>query len=195
MFGWWFARLVKCKPYTKLNRIRIRIRRRLTSRDHLDSFHKLPKQKVIYHDGDTLICTRLIMTTSLSRSERFSLFTIFGAGVAIIANSFNGDGNPIVASLAYSGIAFSSTYCLIRWLGDVFMKAGFKGKDMSKARKVEMCVRLSCRALDQAADRATARRPWAQFAQWCIFWLLWSLYLRPSTRTLLRRHLVAAIEM
>jgi UDP-N-acetylglucosamine--dolichyl-phosphate N-acetylglucosaminephosphotransferase len=78
------------------------------------------------------------MTTALTRHEQWSLLSIFGAGIAIIANSFNGDGNPIVASLAYSGIAFSSTYCLIRWLGDVFMKAGFRGKDMSKARKVEM---------------------------------------------------------
>lgn len=80
------------------------------------------------------------MTTALTREEQWTLLSIFGAGVAIIANSFNGDGNPIVASLAYSGIGFSATYCLIRWLGDVFMRAGFKGKDMSKARKVEMCV-------------------------------------------------------
>lgn len=78
------------------------------------------------------------MTTELNRHERFTLLAIFGAGVAIIANSFNGDGNALVASVAYSGIAFSLTYSLIRWLGDVFMKAGFKGKDMSKARKVEM---------------------------------------------------------
>jgi UDP-N-acetylglucosamine--dolichyl-phosphate N-acetylglucosaminephosphotransferase len=79
-------------------------------------------------------------TTALTRHEQYSLLAIFGAGAAIISNSFNGDGNPIVAALAYSGIGFSVTYCLIRWLGEVFMKAGFKGKDMSKARKVEMYV-------------------------------------------------------
>ncbi|KIW05880.1 uncharacterized protein PV09_03076 [Verruconis gallopava] len=78
------------------------------------------------------------MTSELTREERHSLLAIFGAGVAIVSNSFNGDGNPIVASLAYSGIGFSITYCLIRWLGPAFMKAGFKGKDMSKARKVEI---------------------------------------------------------
>lgn len=86
------------------------------------------------------------MSSYLTRYESLSLFSIFAAGVAVIANSFDGDGNPVVASLAYSGIAFSATYCLITWLGNVFMKAGFKGKDMSKARKVEMCVRWSFEA-------------------------------------------------
>ena len=80
-------------------------------------------------------------SAALNRTEQYSLLAIFGAGLAIISNSFNGDGNPIVAALAYSAIAFSVTYSLIRWLGDVFMKAGFKGKDLSKARKVEMYER------------------------------------------------------
>lgn len=79
-------------------------------------------------------------STQLNRTEQYSLLAIFGAGAAIIANSFNGDGNPLVAAVAYSGIGFSVTFALIRWLGDVFMKAGFKGKDMSKARKIEMYV-------------------------------------------------------
>jgi UDP-N-acetylglucosamine--dolichyl-phosphate N-acetylglucosaminephosphotransferase len=83
------------------------------------------------------------MTASneLSRNEAYSHLALFGVCIAIIANTFNGDGNPIVASLAFSGVAFSSTYCLIRWLGHAFMRAGFKGKDMSKLRKVEMSVR------------------------------------------------------
>ena len=88
-------------------------------------------------------------TTELARHEQYSLLAIFGAGAAIIANSFNGDGNPIAVSVAYSGIGFSIAYCLIRWLGGVFISAGFKGKDMSKSRKVEMYVfacamRLTC---------------------------------------------------
>ena len=78
------------------------------------------------------------MTTSLSRTETLSLCALSAACVGIIANSFQGDGEPLVASLAFSGIAFASTYSLIRWLGDVFMAAGLKGKDMSKARKTEM---------------------------------------------------------
>ncbi|KAF2395701.1 UDP-GlcNAc-1-phosphate transferase [Trichodelitschia bisporula] len=76
--------------------------------------------------------------TSLSRSEALSLFAISAAGVAIISNAFQGDGNPVVASLAFSGIAFSATYAMIRWLGNTFMKAGLKGTDMSKLRKVEI---------------------------------------------------------
>ena len=81
--------------------------------------------------------------TSLTRAETWSLTTLSVACVAIIANTFHGDGEPLIASLAFSGIAFSGTFSLIRWLGEVFMKAGFKGKDMSKVRKVEMCVPAS----------------------------------------------------
>lgn len=44
----------------------------------------------------------------------------------------------MIASLALSGIAFAATFSLIRWLGEVFVKAGLKGRDMSKLRKVEM---------------------------------------------------------
>ncbi|KAI9691268.1 MAG: tunicamycin resistance protein [Bogoriella megaspora] len=72
------------------------------------------------------------MSTSLSRTETLSLFSLFAACVGILANTFHGDGEPLIASIAFSGIAFSSTYALIRWLGDVFIRAGLKGKDMSK---------------------------------------------------------------
>lgn len=78
------------------------------------------------------------MSTTLSRAEALSLFTISTACLGVIANTFHGDGEPIIASLAFSGIAFASTYCMIRWLGDVFMKAGLSGKDMSKLKKVQM---------------------------------------------------------
>ncbi|KAF2236959.1 hypothetical protein EV356DRAFT_521955 [Viridothelium virens] len=72
------------------------------------------------------------MSSSLSRTETLSLFSLFAACVGIIANTFHGDGEPLIASIAFSGIAFASTYALIRWLGDVFIRAGLKGKDMSK---------------------------------------------------------------
>ncbi|KAL9090524.1 MAG: hypothetical protein Q9165_005285 [Trypethelium subeluteriae] len=72
------------------------------------------------------------MSNSLSRTETLSLFSLFAACVGIIANTFHGDGEPLIASIAFSGIAFASTYALIRWLGDVFIRAGLKGKDMSK---------------------------------------------------------------
>lgn len=56
----------------------------------------------------------------------------------MIVNTFQGDGEPLIASIAFSGIAYAATFSLIRWLGPVFMKAGLKGKDMAKARKPEM---------------------------------------------------------
>ena len=79
-------------------------------------------------------------TTTLSRTEVLSLSSLSLACIGIIANTFHGDGEPLIASLAFSGIAFSFAYSLIRWLGAVFMAAGLKGKDMSKVRKVEMWV-------------------------------------------------------
>lgn len=82
------------------------------------------------------------MSASLSRAETFSLLALSAACVGIIANTFtshgDGDGEPLIASLAFSGIAFAFTFSLIRWLGDTFMAAGLKGRDMSKSRKVEM---------------------------------------------------------
>ena len=80
------------------------------------------------------------MSTALSRAEALSLFTISTACLGVIANTFHGDGEPLIVSLAFSGIAFASTYCMIRWLGNAFMKAGLKGKDMSKIKKDEMYV-------------------------------------------------------
>lgn len=78
------------------------------------------------------------MNATLSRNETWSLLTLVLACVGIIINTFHGDGEPLIASLAFSGIAFAAAFSLVRWLGPVFMKAGLKGTDMSKARKVEM---------------------------------------------------------
>lgn len=80
------------------------------------------------------------MATTLSGSEAWSLLTISAACVGIIINTFHGDGEPLIASLAFSGLAFALTFSLIRWLGDVFMKANLKGKDMSKVKKIEMYI-------------------------------------------------------
>jgi UDP-N-acetylglucosamine--dolichyl-phosphate N-acetylglucosaminephosphotransferase len=77
----------------------------------------------------------------LSVTEQLSLLTLFGACVGVLANTFHDEGEPLIAALAFSGVAFSLTYALIRWLGETFMKAGLKGKDMSKTRTNEMCAR------------------------------------------------------
>ena len=79
-----------------------------------------------------------IMTSTLTRSEAWSLLTLSAACVGILVNTFQGDGEPLVASLAFSGIAFAFTFSLIRWLGGIFVRANIKGRDMSKSRKVEM---------------------------------------------------------
>lgn len=76
--------------------------------------------------------------SSLSFSETLSLLSLSFASIGIIANTFRGDGEPLIASLAFSGLAFSASYSMIRWLGPTFMKAGLKGKDMSKVHKKEI---------------------------------------------------------
>lgn len=83
---------------------------------------------------------RIAMATTLSRAEAWSLLTLSAACIGIIVNTFNGDGEPLIASLAFSGLAFAFAFSLIRWLGDVFMKANLKGRDMSKLQNVEMYI-------------------------------------------------------
>jgi UDP-N-acetylglucosamine--dolichyl-phosphate N-acetylglucosaminephosphotransferase len=82
------------------------------------------------------------MAGPLSRNEVLCLLVLSAAGVGVLTNTLQGDGNPLSASLALSSIAFSATFCMIRWLGPTFMKAGLKGKDMSKVRKIDMFVRV-----------------------------------------------------
>jgi UDP-N-acetylglucosamine--dolichyl-phosphate N-acetylglucosaminephosphotransferase len=78
------------------------------------------------------------LTSELSRAETLSLFALAAACVGILINNFQADGEPLIASLALSGIAFSATYSMIRWLGPAFMKAGLRGVDMSKHHKREI---------------------------------------------------------
>jgi len=77
-------------------------------------------------------------SAELSLTETISLLSLSIACFGIIANTFQGDGEPLIASLAFSGIAFAASYSMIRWLGPTFMKAGLKGKDMSKVHKKEI---------------------------------------------------------
>ncbi|KAK3390551.1 putative UDP-N-acetylglucosamine:dolichyl phosphate N-acetylglucosamine-1-phosphate transferase [Podospora didyma] len=85
-------------------------------------------------------------STSLSRPETISLFSLTVACLTVLANTFQGDGAPLVASLALSGVAFSATFALIRWLGPTFIKSGLKGVDMSKHHKREIpeCMGAIC---------------------------------------------------
>lgn len=76
--------------------------------------------------------------TPLTTGWFFFLSTLAGSCTGLIYTVFVGDGEPLVASLGFSGLAFAATYLLISWLGDAFMKAGFKGKDRSKRDQREM---------------------------------------------------------
>lgn len=98
---------------------------------------------------------------TLTRSESWSLLTLAGASVAVIFNTFQGDGAPLVASLAFSGLAFSVSYAFIRWLGPTMIKANLKGKDMSKHVQREMCVFV----LKQNPTR-TLTNSWLVLKQW-----------------------------
>ena len=76
--------------------------------------------------------------SSLTRRETFWLLGIVTLCLGLLANTFEGDGEPLVASLALSGIAYAATFALITWLGPTFIKAGFKGRDMGKSRRPEL---------------------------------------------------------
>jgi len=83
------------------------------------------------------------MASTLSKTETLSLFTLLGSSVAVLANTFQGDGAPVVASIAFSTLAFCLTYAFVRWSGSSFVKAGLKGKDLSKRDPKEMWVKCS----------------------------------------------------
>lgn len=88
-------------------------------------------------------------TTSLSRGETLTLLTVAGASLAVLANTFHGDGEPLVASLALSLAAFALCYAMIRWLGPTFVAAGFRGRDLLKPRRPELpeCMGAVCAAV------------------------------------------------
>lgn len=87
--------------------------------------------------------------TALSRAETLSLVSLSGASLAILANTLHGDGEPLIASLALSLLAFALCYAMIRWLGPTFIKAGFRGRDLSKVNGGEIpeCMGAVCAAV------------------------------------------------
>ena len=76
----------------------------------------------------------------LSWAWYFAHFALVGACIGLIYTVFEGDREPVLASLGFSGIAFSATFCGIVWLGDAFKRVGLKGKDVSKKNKPELYV-------------------------------------------------------
>lgn len=82
------------------------------------------------------------MSGELSSTETASLLALSAACLTVLINAWNSNGEPIYASMALSGLAFSMSFAVIRWTGDAFMKAGRKGKDMSKKVAIEMYVSM-----------------------------------------------------
>lgn len=78
------------------------------------------------------------VSTVLSTTETISLLAVSWASIAVLANTFRGEGEPLIASIAFSVLGFAACYALIRWLGGAFMRRGFKGKDLCKVKKNEM---------------------------------------------------------
>ncbi|QUC21584.1 uncharacterized protein UV8b_05827 [Ustilaginoidea virens] len=87
--------------------------------------------------------------TSLSRSESLALLTLSGAALAVLASTFRGDGEPLVACLALSALAFALCYAMIRWLGPTFMRVGLRGRDLGKTSRPEIpeCMGAVCAAV------------------------------------------------
>lgn len=74
----------------------------------------------------------------LSSAEVYSLSVLSVGCFAVLLNAWRSDGEPLFASLAISGLAFAFAYATILWTGDVFMKRGYKGRDLSKKSPIEM---------------------------------------------------------
>lgn len=74
----------------------------------------------------------------LTTSEVYSLGIVSAVCLAILFNAFQSNGEPLYASLAIGGLAFSFSYALIQWTGDVFVRRGYKGRDLSKKTRPEM---------------------------------------------------------
>ena len=74
----------------------------------------------------------------LTSTETYSLAILSTVCFAILFNAWKSDGEPLFASLAISGLAFSFSYETILWTGDVFIRRGYKGRDMSKKNPTEM---------------------------------------------------------
>ncbi|KAL7270564.1 tunicamycin resistance protein [Rhizina undulata] len=78
------------------------------------------------------------MSQQLTAGWYFFLFTLVGACCGLIYTVFSGEGEPLIASLGVSGIAFAASFCMISWLGDAFKKVGLKGKDLAKSDRREL---------------------------------------------------------
>ncbi|KAG5926878.1 hypothetical protein E4U42_002845 [Claviceps africana] len=90
-----------------------------------------------------------VPSAALSHRESTTLLLLSGSALAVLANTFRGDGEALIASLALSVAASCLCYAMIRWLGPAFMRAGFRGRDLGKTTRVEIpeCMGAVCAAV------------------------------------------------
>jgi UDP-N-acetylglucosamine--dolichyl-phosphate N-acetylglucosaminephosphotransferase len=87
----------------------------------------------------------------------YSLLSLALACFGVLFNTFwDGSGEPLIASIAFSSLAFAVCYALIRWLGNAFMRRGFKGKDLCKHKQTEMYA-LAHAVIDSRSRDAVQR--------------------------------------
>ncbi|KAI2466359.1 glycosyl transferase family 4-domain-containing protein [Annulohypoxylon bovei var. microspora] len=88
-----------------------------------------------------------VQSAQLSNTETLYLTGLTLVCVTVLVRTFDGEGEPLIASLALSGLAFAASYAMIRWLGPTFIKAGLKGRDLSKVNNshyIPECMGAIC---------------------------------------------------
>lgn len=84
---------------------------------------------------------------SLTHTETLTHLSLSLAALSLLANTLTSTpGQPLLASLALSTLAFSLAYAMIRWLAPSFVAHGFKGRDLCKAGRPELpeCMGAVC---------------------------------------------------
>lgn len=84
-------------------------------------------------------------TGCLSAKESGALGLLTALSIGLLSRAFNHGGEPIIASLALSGCAFTATYALIVQASPSLLKV-FSGKDMAKKnpQPIPECAGLIC---------------------------------------------------
>lgn len=76
---------------------------------------------------------------TLSHTETVTHLAISAAALSVLFKTLTADpGQPLVASISLSALAFSLAYAMIRWLAPTFMAKGFRGRDLCKAGRPEI---------------------------------------------------------
>lgn len=87
------------------------------------------------------------LPSTLTLTETLAHLGLSAAALSLLVRTLTSDpGQPLVASLALSMLAFSLAYAMIRWLAPSFVSHGFKGRDLCKPGRPEIpeCMGAVC---------------------------------------------------